>query len=131
MPSVQVKDFPAELYDQLKAYAELNHRSMAQQLIVAAEQMLATASASAQTPRKHAAASQPTDASDEANRRARIAKRKALFAHIDASNKNAQRRRTWGTGSLDPVMLIREDRDGEGRHGGGLEYDAACEEALR
>ena len=131
MPSVQVKDFPADLYDQLKSYAELNHRSMAQQLIVAAEQMLANTAVDSQASRKRAGASWPIEADDEANRLARIAKRQALFAHIDASNKNARRRKTWGFGNLDPVALIREDRDGEGRHGGGPAYDAACEEALR
>ena len=131
MPSVQVKDFPAELYDQLKSYAELNHRSMAQQLIVAAEQMLNAAPTDAQASRKHATASWPIEADDEAARRARIAKRQSLFAHIDASNKSAKQRKAWGIGNLDPVALIREDRDGIGRHAGGPAYDAACEEALR
>ena len=45
MPSVQVKEFPQGLYDELKAYAETQHRSMSQQLIVAAEQMMNRVSA--------------------------------------------------------------------------------------
>ena len=41
MPALQVRDFPDELYVELKACAEREHRSVAQQMIVAAEEMLA------------------------------------------------------------------------------------------
>ncbi|WP_449316228.1 ribbon-helix-helix domain-containing protein, partial [Rubneribacter sp.] len=41
MPALQVREFPDELYDELKEYAASQHRSMAQQVIVAVEQMLA------------------------------------------------------------------------------------------
>ena len=40
MPALQVRDFPDDLYEQLKAYAASQHRSIAQQTIVAVEQML-------------------------------------------------------------------------------------------
>ncbi|MEC4175380.1 argininosuccinate lyase [Adlercreutzia sp. R7] len=43
MPALQVRDFPATLYDQLKEYAARNHRSIAQQTIIAVEEMLAAA----------------------------------------------------------------------------------------
>lgn len=42
MPALQVRDFPATLYDELKEYAARNHRSIAQQTIIAVEEMLAT-----------------------------------------------------------------------------------------
>ena len=45
MPALQVRDFPDELYEQLKAYAASQHRSVAQQTIVAVEQMLEAADA--------------------------------------------------------------------------------------
>ena len=45
MPALQVRDFPATLYDELKEYAARNHRSIAQQTIIAVEEMLAEASA--------------------------------------------------------------------------------------
>lgn len=45
MPALQVRDFPATLYDQLKEYAARNHRSIAQQTIIAVEEMLAAPSA--------------------------------------------------------------------------------------
>ena len=45
MPALQVRDFPATLYDELKECAARNHRSIAQQTIIAVEEMLAEASA--------------------------------------------------------------------------------------
>ena len=33
MPALQVRDFPDDLYEQLKAYAASQHRSIAQQTI--------------------------------------------------------------------------------------------------
>lgn len=40
MPALQVRDFPDDLYEELKDCAERNHRSIAQQTIVAVEEML-------------------------------------------------------------------------------------------
>ena len=37
MPALQVRDFPQDLYDELREYAELNHRSIAQQTIACVE----------------------------------------------------------------------------------------------
>ena len=45
MPALQGRDFPDDLYEQLKAYAASQHRSIAQQTIVAVEQMLEAADA--------------------------------------------------------------------------------------
>ena len=45
MPALQVRDFPDDLYEQLKASAASQHRSIAQQTIVAVEQMLEAADA--------------------------------------------------------------------------------------
>lgn len=111
MPSVQVKDFPQDLYDQLKAYAELNHRSMSQQLIVAAEQMLARAGAA---PDYMQAANTPE--SEEQQRLARIAKRKALAKRITASIEAAKARGTWKESTLDSVQVVRESREDRERH---------------
>lgn len=47
MPALQVRDFPATLYDELKEYAARNHRSIAQQTIIAVEEMLSGAGSSA------------------------------------------------------------------------------------
>lgn len=40
MTALQVRDFPTELYEELRAYATMNHRSMAQQTIAAVDQMI-------------------------------------------------------------------------------------------
>lgn len=42
MPALQVRDFPTPLYEELKACATANHRSIAQQTIIAVEEMLAS-----------------------------------------------------------------------------------------
>lgn len=87
MPALQVRDFPDELYEQLKAYAASQHRSVAQQTIVAVEQMLADANASHYWDGKtlHYPAPRPRIFSydTEAERNARIEKRKELFARLE------------------------------------------------
>lgn len=85
MTALQVRDFPDDLYEQLKAYAASQHRSIAQQTIVAVEQMLATSNATHywdgellyRVVRPH------PDFDTEEERAARIEKRKKLFAEIE------------------------------------------------
>ena len=87
MPALQVRDFPDDLYEQLKAYAASQHRSIAQQTIVAVEQMLGAADAQHYWDGHdlHRLERRPRYfASDtEAKRAVRIEKRKELFAEID------------------------------------------------
>ena len=40
MPALQVRDFPSELYEQLREYSAANHRSIAQQTIFAVDTMI-------------------------------------------------------------------------------------------
>ncbi|RDB61513.1 argininosuccinate lyase [Gordonibacter sp. 28C] len=87
MPALQVREFPDDLYEQLKAYAASQHRSIAQQTIVAVEQMLEAANASHYWDGRelHRVTSGPRclDFDTEAKRAARIEKRKELFARMD------------------------------------------------
>ena len=87
MPALQVRDFPDDLYEQLKAYAASQHRSIAQQTIVAVEQMLEAADAQHYWDGHdlHRLERRPrySDFDTEAKRAARIEKRKELFAEID------------------------------------------------
>lgn len=46
MPALQVREFPSSLYDELKECAARNHRSIAQQTIIAVEEMLMSKSCS-------------------------------------------------------------------------------------
>ncbi|MEA5019011.1 MAG: Arc family DNA-binding protein [Gordonibacter sp.] len=84
MPALQVRDFPEEIYEQLRLCAERNHRSIAQQTIVAVEEMLQGENSARgekqsflQDRRSHY-----VDYDTEAARIARREQRKALFAEI-------------------------------------------------
>lgn len=94
MPAVQVRDLPQGLYDELCLRAQAEHRSIAQQTVVAIEQHL----------RGTGAAARPL--TEEEERQARIAKRKAIFEEIDRIPKPV-----IPDDFPDIVELIREDRD--------------------
>ena len=51
MPALQVRDFPSELYEQLREYSAANHRSIAQQTIFAVDTMINGASGADGAPR--------------------------------------------------------------------------------
>ena len=87
MPALQVRDFPEDLYEELKECADRNHRSIAQQTIVAVEEMLERQNElyfwdGRQLHRP--ACSNTLDFDSEAQRAKRIAKRLALFERIGA-----------------------------------------------
>ena len=88
MPALQVRDFPDELYAELKACAEREHRSVAQQMIVAAEEMLARR---------------------EEERAERMRKRKRIFEEMDRWREEHPMPE-FSTEQI--VQWIREDRDG-------------------
>lgn len=137
MPALQVRDFPDELYAQLKECADNEHRSIAQQTIVAVEEMLRARAAAAE---QRECDSAPVDAarqdalvdrvanavvsrtartpsyldfSTEAERQARIQKRKEIFAHIDRMNAE---RTTPPPSTEQIVQWVREDRDSDHGH---------------
>ena len=87
MPALQVRDFPDDLYEQLKAYAASQHRSIAQQTIVAVEQMLEAADAQHYWDGHdlHRLERRPrySDFDTEAKRAVRIEERTELFAESD------------------------------------------------
>lgn len=78
MPALQIRDLPQGLYDELKLRARREHRSLAQQATVAIGQHLRMVPPAEQPARQ---------LTEEDERRARIAKRKATFAWIDAMPK--------------------------------------------
>lgn len=127
MPALQVRDFPATLYDELKECAARNHRSIAQQTIIAVEGMLneAPARSSACAERGLSQDSEcgpssrvshefpvPFDGGmvclreSRAAREARSRKRQQLFEECDEI--------PWKGGGLsteDIVAMVREGRD--------------------
>ena len=78
MPLLQVRNFPAELYERLRHQAQAERRSVAQQTVVLLEQAL------------------------EDGESARV-RRVAAFERLEAMSAPVL--------SLDPVDVIRQDRD--------------------
>lgn len=112
MPALQVRDFPDELYEQLKAYAASQHRSVAQQTIVAVEQMLAHPEASHcwSGERLYRVVRPQFDFDTEEERAARIEKRKRLFAEMD----KVAWKKPKPTGD-EIVAMVREGREERGK----------------
>ena len=103
MPALQVRDFPSDLYDALKAYAAQEHRSVSQQTVVAVEQMISRA-AGGPSPRQEGALVIPFDS--PACREARIARRKEAL--------QAAERIAWARGKPtadEVVQAVRSARD--------------------
>lgn len=112
MPALQVRDFPDDLYEQLKTYAASHHRSIAQQTIVAVEQMLKAADAfhywDGEQLYRVAAKPRMFDYDTEAARAARIKKRKELFAQIEANKADYP---DDMPSAVEIVREMREERD--------------------
>ena len=133
MPALQVRDFPEDLYEQLKEYAALNHRSIAQQTIACVEAELARhrnasvfesldpydipipanvrAAALRARPVNPWALGQYADTEEDIKRRRQ--KREKLFREIEELQKHLKDPRP----SVEEVVAwIREDRDGNHGH---------------
>lgn len=110
MPALQVRDFPDDLYQEFAACAKREHRSIAQQTIVAAETYLRLVEGGVDvTPKPPVpVSSKPLywfDDATEEELQARIAKREAIFARIDARGP------VPGLDAETIVKLVREGRD--------------------
>lgn len=126
MPALQVRDFPDELYEQLKACAAKEHRSVAQQTIVAVEQMISNkqsgqdsaTACSSLAAYDSASAASPShkplylEFDTEAARAARIKKRKELMKRINETRVELP------PNFPDPVDMVREVREERDEHFG-------------
>lgn len=113
MPALQVRDFPAPLYEELRSFADANHRSMAQQVIVAVEDMLVRGSAGPASPSDlfdSSVAPLSRTLDTEAVRQARIERRRELFARIHEQAANLPEELP------DPVGLVCESRRAREEH---------------
>ncbi len=109
MPALQVRDFPEDLYEKLKVLAAREHRSVAQQTIVAVEAMVSGEGASADSDRRHHALY--LDFDTEAKRTARIKKRQELFERTEAITKrNPQLRELSADDIVKTIHDAREER---------------------
>lgn len=117
MPALQVREFPDDIYEELKAAAAREHRSIAQQTIICVERFLREASARERKIENegcwHRVTPHSSYQQDESTREreARIAKRRETFRRIDAFPKL-----DLPNGALGPVDIIRgmrEERDAQ------------------
>lgn len=97
MPALQVRDFPEELYEELREYAVRNHRSIAQQTIEAVELMLRDDSSGGNVAAVKAASARAACGCREfgsaEERDAVIAKRKAIFEWVEKRREEREARR--------------------------------------
>ncbi len=130
MPALQVREFPDELYSQLKSFAAQNHRSIAQQTIACVESELA---------RQHQGNDANANDGDieippnvrEAPQRARFVKPWATKLQIEPEDviqaRRERRLRALEEASVvrwigsepsleDAARMVREDRDGNHGH---------------
>ncbi len=100
MPALQVRDFPEDTYRRLKAYAASQHRSIAQQTIVAVNRMLDEADAAERLNFTIVDSAKKEEETVEE----RIARRRKLFAEINAMP-------SINISADELVASIREDRE--------------------
>lgn len=102
MPALQVRDLPQDLYERLKERAELEHRSLAQETIVAIESYVG------RSERARCANTAPAFrlVDVEAERQARIARRRRVLEQIASMPPSVV-----PDDFPSPAELIREDRD--------------------
>ena len=98
VPALQVRDFPEDTYQRLKTYAVSQHRSIAQQTIVAVTRMLDEANDAAHPDFTVMSNPKKSETAEE-----RIARRRALFESF---------KQTKPSKSLpSPVAILKECRD--------------------
>lgn len=107
MPALQVRDFPADLYEALRRQAESDHRSIAQQTVVAVEEHLAAQSA--QTAHPAAKSVYATAGLPLANPAALREKRRRILATIESNPAFELPREASDESAL--VRSLRESHD--------------------
>lgn len=109
MTALQVRDFPQDLYDQLKVRSEAEHRSMSQQVIVAVEQMLGL---DALQKKLDPAVFKTVHSSFDADGRVqeRIESRKRIFDRL------ADLKIDIPDDLPDPTVLLRKEREARTEH---------------
>lgn len=102
MPALQVREFPEDLYEELRVYAAEHHRSMAQQTIAAVEQVVR----GREGVPSGAGRAMPFVSAPE--REARMAKRRGVFER--AAARRAERK-TVLPSPVDMLGHARDERD--------------------
>lgn len=108
MPALQVREFPDELYDELKEYAASQHRSMAQQVIVAVEQMLACDKGAQAGELRYASPPFAATVDTEAERAARAKRREELFRQAEEERADLPKDLP---SAVEMLRRVRDERD--------------------
>ena len=99
MPALQVREFPEELYEELRAYAALHHRSMAQQTVAAVDRMI-----HGDAGGERSKGARVVSFESSAERERRLEKRRGIFARAE------ERRRVAACLMPEPSALLAEAR---------------------
>ncbi len=87
MPALQVRNFPVDLYERLRECAERDHRSIAQQTIIAVERMITATdqrlNESNAAPERSEQSARPRSFDTAGERANRIRRREEAFARMD------------------------------------------------
>lgn len=97
MPALQVREFPDDLYEELRVFAARHHRSMAQQTVASVE-------AAIRQERAESYASRLVPFELPSQREARLAKRRMILER--ASRRKAER----AEGIPSPLTMLEEAR---------------------
>lgn len=114
MPALQVRDVPADVYDDLKRIAAEQDRSLSQQTLHALRVYIASQK---QLTQNHASSerrepSPQSLANEEAERQKRIEKRKAIFARLDELHAEQDLSHCPVPGGFESdAEMIRADRE--------------------
>lgn len=103
MPAVQVRDFPQPIYDQIKAEASANHRSITQQTKHIVMEHFSTRAETRDEPTDVVATPDAITSGQAARRRAE--RRAELFARIDSRGYD------FRIASEDIESIVHEMRD--------------------
>lgn len=111
MPALQVRDFPSDLYEELKLSAEQDHRSIAQQTIALINDSLRNARAQSTTPAISTHRMPPWIPQSESptQQKERLNRREALLSHLLSDPVIPSKK------SPNPVSIVQESRDERNR----------------
>lgn len=113
MPALQVRDFPDDLYEELRVFSALHHRSMAQQTIAAVEAVIRE-----ESPRANPLRVIPFES--PAEREGRLAKRREIL------ERAGRRRARFVKGTPSPLSMLSEARNERDE-----DFDRVVEEVVR
>ncbi|WP_165248968.1 hypothetical protein [Adlercreutzia sp. ZJ141] len=100
MPALQVREFPEDLYGELRVFAARNHRSIAQQVVASVEQVIHECDQAQRTPEQR----RPFTVESLAEREARNTKREEIL------RRARERQSKLRSGIPEPSIMLAKAR---------------------